>query len=122
MGETSAHFVKALLLRNLAGSTHFQHDAATATQDAPPPQPAYLRKKSLGSDVKAKVGRLVVICRQNNIQLSGNPYQVINKAWGRVVGYSREATNDETERKLKWLDSLITRAIAGDKSIALELS
>ena len=113
---------KAMLLRNLAGNVQYQHETPPDTQTTPAPPPEYLRKKNLSSAVKTKVGRLVALCRQNNIQMPGNnPYQIINNAWGRAKGYSHQATNNEMESKLDWLDGLISRALDGDKSITAEL-
>ncbi len=112
---------KALLLRNLGIASVGQADSqsTTITDD---PQPEHFRKKSLGKAVNTKVGRLVILCQQNKIEIPGrNPHQAIHNAWGRVNKYSHEATNDEMERKLTWLENLISRALKGDKSITSEL-
>ena len=86
------------------------------------PQPKYAQKEQLKSTLKKKVARLVNVCRQNGIPISGNnPFQTVNFAWGRKRKYNLESTNNELEDKLTWLESLINRALQGDRSIAEEL-
>jgi len=87
------------------------------------PTPKTKQKVNLKSIAKNKVGRLVIVCRENNITISGrNPYEVINGAWARYNGHSNESTNSQLEAKIKWLEGLINRALSGDSSIARELS
>lgn len=83
--------------------------------------PKYAQKEQLKSTVKRKVARLVHVCQQQGIRISDvNPYQTINFAGGRKRKYSGESTNNEIEDKLTWLESLIRRALQGDRSIAEE--
>lgn len=112
---------KALFLRNLAMSGPSQPTVQPIQQPNSTSEPAYLRKDKLRKTIRAKVGRLVYLCQSNGIPIPGDhPYQVINNTWGRIRGYSHEMTNDDLERKLEWLEKLISRALKGDKSVGSE--
>lgn len=87
------------------------------------PTPKAKQKENLKSTAKSKVGRLVVVCRENNITIPGaNPYATINGAWAKHNSYSNESTNSQLEAKIKWVESLISRALNGDTTILRELS
>jgi len=99
-----------------------------ATETAPSSRgkvivPKTKQKQNLKSLASNKVSRLVRVCQQNGIEIRGpNPYMVVNAAWARHNGHSQQLTNQQLEQKITWLETLITRALAGDRSLTKDLT
>jgi superfamily II DNA or RNA helicase len=122
--ERVAAAPKALFLRNFKERANVDSGNTPTQKSLSLEQPTITRhdqKTVLKTQIRKKAGRLVRVCQQNNILIPGNnPYQTINNAWGRKVGYSHELTNEDLEKKLTWLEGLIQRALQNDRNIVLE--